>query len=146
MRERGARGYKIVGLSIRVQRRGTWKSKRKGVEIGPSGSGRCARDVAGTGCSAQRGEEGEGWRVLERWADQGGRSPAAGLDELGSRVCGGLSWEGAETAHTGSSNRPGPQRVVATSLIQGGFGGRWEAASRRFYLRPPWCGRDASEV
>ena len=71
MRERGARGYKIVGLSIRVQRRGTWKSKRKGVEIGPSGSGRCARDVAGTGCSAQRGEGAEGTerdgRFIQRW-------------------------------------------------------------------------------
>ena len=83
-----------------MRTRGAWLIR--GVTI----PGRCARDVGGTGCSAQRGEEGEGWRVLGRWADQGGRSPAAGLDELGSRVCGGLRWEGAETAHTGSSDQP----------------------------------------
>lgn len=94
---------------------------RKGCGDRAFRSGRCARDVVGTGQCSEGGRGG--WRVLGRWADQGGRSPAAGLDELGSRVCGGLRWEGAETAHTGSSNRPGPQRVVATSLIQGGFEG-----------------------
>ena len=73
--------------------------------------------------------------MVGRWADQGHRSPAAGLDELGSRVCGGLCWEGAETVHTGSSDQPGPQRAVATSLSQGGCRGRWEEALRRFYLR-----------
>ena len=132
-----------MGLSSRVQRRGTWKSKRKGAEIGPSGSGQCVGDIGGTECSAQRVEEGEGWRVLERWTDQGGRSPAVGLDELGSRVCGGLHWEGVETAHTRSSDQPGPQPAVAKSLSQGDCRWRWEEVLQ--VQLAPGCGRDASE-
>lgn len=85
MRERGARGYKIVGLSIRVQRRGNLEEQAKGCGDRAFRVWAVCERRCGTGCSAQRGRKG-GLAGAGEVGRSRGSLPAAGLDELGSRV------------------------------------------------------------
>ena len=58
MRERGARELQDCGVVQGGPEARNLEEKRKCAEIGPSGSGRYARDIGGTGCNAQRGGRG----------------------------------------------------------------------------------------